>query len=120
MALSSESLRYIVDHVFLPPKLPQEAETVQVEQQAGSDLLALILREAQVFNNLLISAEAREAWDTIIKTFQSWTNVAASGCIPELLVARQLADMAPTGKCNPETFTAYYLNFSKPYFYSQY
>ena len=40
--ISSDSLDYIVNHVLLPPKLPQEGETPELVRNAEQDLLCLL------------------------------------------------------------------------------
>lgn len=48
-AMPPESLEFIVHHVVLPPKLPQEAEDFQISRAAERDLIDLLSTQLKVY-----------------------------------------------------------------------
>ena len=89
----AESLDFIINHVILPPKLPQEAEDSTTSHAAKQHLLRLLRSEAnlyylQIQQNTNSNASAiREAWG-VVKTMLSRcaTVVSAQYLSTELLV----------------------------------
>ena len=64
--LSAKSLKFIVDHVILPPQLPQQAESLDIIKKAEQDLLRLVLDRVRAYNGKT-SPGFSEQWRTIEK-----------------------------------------------------
>lgn len=48
-AIPLASLEYMVNHVVLPPKLPQKAEDSDISHRAERDLIDLLVTQVQVY-----------------------------------------------------------------------
>lgn len=66
---SRDDLLYILNHVFLPPKLPQEDEGDDA-RDIHNIALASLVHEAAVDFLSLVSAEYTERWSAIIKMLE--------------------------------------------------
>jgi hypothetical protein len=73
-----DALRSVVEHVFMPPKLPQQAPSETTEQETSVALCRLLLEAARDFHQCL-SQSQRSTWSHMIKMMELvWRNVRAS------------------------------------------
>ena len=93
-AIPPDSLEFIINHVFLPPKLPQEAEHPQTSRTAEQHLIRLLSSQADSYCRQC-QQDARgatsaldEAWG-VIKTMllRCATVVSAQNLSTELLTS---------------------------------
>lgn len=98
-----ESLDFIINHVILPPKLPQEADAPNISHAAKQRLLRLLSSEVH-FHHLQIkqntngnASEILQAW-AVIKSMllHCATLVSAEYLSPELL-ARLFSELTVKG-----------------------
>ena len=68
--IDSDTLLSVVEHVFLPPKLPQEALTEEAERQTNVALCHILIRAARAFLDD-IPALRQPLWSRIIKMMVS-------------------------------------------------
>lgn len=92
---SSNILRSIVEHVFMPPQLPQEDPGEQIEKEANVALCDSLIDAAQEFREYLTS-EQFPLWDTMIKMMKS-ARLAARAPDQEADLQDVLLDMAIEG-----------------------
>ena len=78
MALDSEqSLEFIINHVVLPPKLPQEEDDPMTSRAAEPDLLQLVSSRIDSYCRQLPESTASAPW-TLIKTMLSRCSAVVS------------------------------------------
>ncbi|KAI9453949.1 hypothetical protein BJY52DRAFT_1427406 [Lactarius psammicola] len=68
--LNSEVLLSVVDHVFLPPKLPQQAPTEEAERRTNVALCHTLIQAARAFSQCL-SPFQQLSWDHMIGMMES-------------------------------------------------
>jgi hypothetical protein len=66
---NSDSLRLVVDHVFMPPELPQKDPGEQIEQQMNVALCKSLMEAAQHFLQN-VSSSQRPLWIQMIKMME--------------------------------------------------
>ncbi|KAJ7636920.1 hypothetical protein FB45DRAFT_1056179 [Roridomyces roridus] len=67
MNISTNQLHYLINHIFLPPELPQKDDA---SLEANSTLCACILEAGASFSNTLASTEERQGWATVMKMLE--------------------------------------------------
>lgn len=88
--MSPESLKFIVNHVTLPPNLPQKAEEPDISQAGGRDLIALLKNQLenycrQVDNR---SSSVQAGWASVEFMLDRCTLLLSSPCLSaDLLVS---------------------------------
>ena len=99
----AESLDFIINHVILPPKLPQEADDSKTSQTAERHLLRLLSSEASFYrlrnqeSARGSTPEFREAWRvTEMMLSRCATVISAKYLSPELL-ERLFSDLTVQG-----------------------
>ncbi|KAJ7609703.1 hypothetical protein FB45DRAFT_876332 [Roridomyces roridus] len=65
--MSSEQLNYLINHIFLPPQIPQEDDA---SSDTNKHLCACILEAGASFRDTLISIEERQEWATVMKMLE--------------------------------------------------
>ena len=93
--LNSEILRSVIDHVFLPLKLPQAHPGEQKEQKTNVALCDSLIEAAQNFLQLLPPAEG-PLWMQMIKMMEL-ARRAAKAPFNEVDLQRVLSDMCIGG-----------------------
>ena len=83
MKYSREALNFMVNHVILPPKLPQSDDT-----GSGYELaLIQFVRDHSVAFQINLPAEYQDCWTRITKMLNTWIEVNEHGSIsPEALL----------------------------------
>ena len=66
----SNILRSVIEHVFMPPKLPQEGPSEQIEQKINVALCENLIEAAKEFLQSLPSSQS-PLWVRIIKMMES-------------------------------------------------
>ncbi|KAH8992967.1 hypothetical protein EDB92DRAFT_1796839 [Lactarius akahatsu] len=88
----SEVLLSVVDHVFLPVKLPQQAPTEGSERKTNVALCHILIQAAQAFSQCLSPSQQR-SWAHMIKTMES-IHCTAKGPLVEAELKGTLSDLA--------------------------
>src|SRR6266702_1043902 len=91
----SEVLLSVVGHVFLPPKLPQQARTEEAERGTNVALCHILIQAAQAFSQCL-SPFQQLLWAHMLKMMESmyWT---AKGPLVEAELKGTFSDLAVGG-----------------------
>ena len=95
--LDSHILRSIVEHVFMPPKLPQQGPDEETERKTNVALCNSLIEAAQDFLKVLPSSET-PLWMHMIKTVEL-ARCAAKAPLKEDDLQRVLLDMALGSTC---------------------
>lgn len=81
--MDPENMKYIVNHLFLPPKLPQEDDRTEDKQSA---LLGHVVESTAVFcqelNNIEVDKYVRQCWATLLKMFLSMQSLRETVVLP--------------------------------------
>jgi hypothetical protein len=93
--LDSDTLRSVIEHVFLPPKLPQMHPGKEAERKTNVALCDSLIEAAQAFLETIPSSET-SLWIHMIKMME-WARRAAKIPFKENGLRRVLSDMAPGG-----------------------
>jgi len=97
----SETLRYIVEHVFMPPKVPdQEDEEMTLKDTA---LLGELSKAATMFKDMLrqnpqVGEETFGGWDTITKMLNSIGNLRNAKILAKSSIEAELRSMRVGGE----------------------
>jgi len=94
--LNSENLRLVIDHVFMPPKLPRVHPGRQKEQKTNVALCNSLIEAAQDFFQFLPPSEG-PLWMQMIKMMEL-ARCAAKSPFNEVDLQRVLSDMGIGGK----------------------
>ena len=68
--IDSDTLLSVVEHVFLPPKLPQEALTAEAERRTNVALCRILIQAARAFLDDLPTLR-QPLWSRVIKMMMS-------------------------------------------------
>jgi hypothetical protein len=93
--LDSEVLRSVVEHVFMPPKLPQVGPDDETERKTNVALCNSVLEAAQVFLRIIPSSEI-SLWMRMIKMME-FVRRTAEAPLTEDGLQRALSNMALGG-----------------------
>jgi hypothetical protein len=83
--IDSETLLSVVEHVFLPPKLPQEAPTDEAERRTDVALCHILIQASRPFLNGL-SPLRKSSWARMIKMMGSLYQAARAPRVEAELV----------------------------------
>lgn len=112
-AISSQSLDFIINHVALPPKLPQESEDRQLTHLAEQDLLRLVSSQVEAFRLQHLQTDAQSAnvcnvWASI----RTMTTRLALLNSPQTLSVKELTkcfiNLRESGECFQESELCFY------------
>ena len=111
MFVPAEDLQYYIDHIFLPPKLPQEAEDCGHARSAEQGLLRLLLHELTTsFQRPQTSTECSiDAWNTIERMLKCWTVFDSTPSITKSALLTALADIRQIGRPHPTLKTSKFI-----------
>ena len=93
--IDSEVLLSVVEHVFLPPKLPQEAPTEEAERRTNVALCLILIEAARAFSQGLLPFQ-KSLWAQMIKMMGS-IHQAARAPLAEAELAGALSRLAIGG-----------------------
>ena len=91
--LDTDILRSVVEHVFMPPKLPQVGPDEETERKTNVALCDNLIEAAQAVLKILPSSES-PLWIHMIKMMEV-VRRAANAALKEDDLQRVLSDMAP-------------------------
>ena len=92
--LPPERAKFFIDHLFLPPKLPEGSDD---EAHAGSILLKLCEAAQAYSSNPNISSAERHSWLSIVASLEQWYTVWDSQLSEEFLY-KAISKMKPDSK----------------------
>ena len=99
VSIPTEDLQYYIDHVFLPSKLPQEAEDSEHVRSAEQGLLRLLYDSSKSFQRSQTSAECSTGtWKTIERMLECWTKLDSTPSITRLALYTALANINHIGR----------------------
>jgi hypothetical protein len=93
--LDSDILRSVVEHIFVPPKLPQEAPDEETERKTNITLCNSLMEAAQDFLKIIPFSE-RPLWMYMVKMIKL-AHRAAKAPFEKADLQRVLSDMARGG-----------------------
>src|SRR5271170_2677084 len=88
-----DHLQFIINNIFLPPRLPQSDE----EESGATALLSFFYYAAISFANQL-SGNEREYWRRLGPNIRTWADVYDGGTPCETKIARTISAMCLDGK----------------------
>ena len=91
----SSILHSVIEHVFMPPKLPQEAPDEDLEQEVNVALCDNFIEAAQDFTQHVPLSQS-PLWSSMIKTMQLARHTATA-TFNEVDLRRIFSDMAIEG-----------------------
>ncbi|MCJ1462481.1 hypothetical protein MMC07_001083 [Pseudocyphellaria aurata] len=89
MEILPEALHYMVNHVVLPPKLPQADDW---EDRYERTLMEFARDQAIAFQTDA-SADSRSCWAGIVKMLTTWLEVIASGSVSEIALKQAMTTL---------------------------
>ena len=92
VSISAEDLQYYIDHIFLPPKLPQEAEDCEHARSAEQGLLRLL--HDSIAKSFQCSTGA---WKTIERMVEWWIKLDSTPSITNSALLKALAEIRHIG-----------------------
>lgn len=102
-------LAFILNHVILPPRLPQEAEKDELTSNAEKLLLELVHSEVQSFRQRC-AQDSKDAWSTIEKMLAAWIATNPHQALSTDVLKQAFTAMRHGGKLlfsNTQILTAY-------------
>jgi hypothetical protein len=91
----TDILRSVIEHVFMPPKLPQEAPDEETERKTNVVLCGSLIEAAQDFLKIIPSSES-DLWGRMIKMMELVRDAVEAPWEDDGL-QRALSDMALGG-----------------------
>ena len=99
--LDGASLAFIINHVFLPPKLPHDSDSTP---ELEASLIRVFKESAELFASHLAHLEpqsnSRRAWDVVTRMLVSMASLHDYGIVEEDRLDKSLANMKAGGKHN--------------------
>ncbi|KAI4116993.1 MAG: hypothetical protein LQ345_002681 [Seirophora villosa] len=93
-----QELLYIVNHVVLPPRLPQQEEVPDLTANAERILLDLVLSNAQRFGERC-TPERKAPWTAVKSMLARWIATRPHSQFSEPLLEAVISEMKPGGEC---------------------
>lgn len=99
-ALSPACLRYIIDHVVLPPQLPQSAEAGDIARAYDFKLVGLLSDQAKAYrqHNANASSQSTKCWQIIEKMLNRFKHLISTPCLSEETLVQALRALQPSGE----------------------
>lgn len=89
-----EAVRFIFQHVFLPPELPQCDD----DEQGADDLLKEILRAARDFARSVQPDDQAFVWRNLSHSLPKWIDIYDAGTPCSDQITKSLQDMSKDGE----------------------
>lgn len=106
-SIPSKSLSYLVQHIVLPPRLPQKAEALEDTILAERALLKFAFAKARSYQLCVEHVQDKDdgsmpdikiAWNTITKMVSSWLVLTSSYYLTKPTLIQIFAKFQPQGK----------------------
>lgn len=99
-AMSPESLDFIMHHVVLPPKLPQEAEDLQISRAAERDLIGLLSTQLKTYRveEYRHSSSIHAVWASVEEMLDRCKLLASTHALCADLLVRAFPSMETFGE----------------------
>lgn len=98
--MRTQALRYIINHLFLPPQLPQEDDNGDLLNQ--TNLLAHVLESVNAFAMRLSRADtsdhAKQCWQVLRQTLESMNRIHSGSHISLAELQRTVERMEAQGR----------------------
>lgn len=91
--VDSDNLEFIINHVFLPPKLPDKAD--ENSQEKDSALLGFIKDSAEAYQKQLEGPYPK--WESCIKMLSSMAELQSSYSLPKAILIDAIGKMCAGG-----------------------
>ena len=99
LSIPAEDLQYYIDHIFLPPKLPQQAEDGEHARSAEQRLLRLLYDSTISFQSSQTSVESTTgAWEIIDRMIECWITLDSTPILAKPALLTALAGIKHIGK----------------------
>lgn len=95
--LPKESIEYLINHVVLPPRLPQKAESPTVSRKGEQDLLRLVLGQVRAYS-IKSSPDLGELWRIAEEMLIQWITLNVTEKLSSEALNKVFGSMRPTGK----------------------
>lgn len=95
MSLDQNQFDFIINHVFLPPKLPNGEE--QDLSGLELELLRLVRSSAEQFVQQ-VSANSTVRWQPIVSMLQTWMKIIEYSDLDEEMFSMVLKSLEPNGR----------------------
>ena len=95
---SKDELEYIINHVVLPPRLPQQAEPDEFVAKAEEALLSEVLSVLRPFLQQS-TAQFKAPWSIVQKMLSCCVTAKLLGDLSEELLTEAMLTMEPGGEC---------------------
>jgi len=92
--IGPDSLAFIINHVFLPPKLPQKSEVDAGEHHSA--LLRLCVRAAEEYQHL-VSWEIQEVWEPAVRMLMNFSRLDNPNALDAAAFKKTVLGMKPGG-----------------------
>lgn len=90
-------LQYVINHVFLPLKLPQKGDSSPENDQLLTDLVRDTLKDAATL------APNESCWSSLSSITDLLLAVDTSGILPDADLVRALGSMEPNSRIEPNS-----------------
>ncbi|KAF2136619.1 uncharacterized protein K452DRAFT_237232 [Aplosporella prunicola CBS 121167] len=96
MAPSSKGLDFLINHVVLPPKLPQEEDDEDDRQEGEFLLLQMVRKSAETLVHHL-EEDTKEVWDPVLRLLRNMENLSQNNAgwedrLTQVLLNLQISD----------------------------
>lgn len=108
---SNWSFEFLVNHLILPPKLPQSREE---NLALAHDYLLKFIHEKAVEFERLCGGDDRRHWAIMVKMLEIWKETTQSGSVSPQILQRHLMSMQPNGMKVHDPTQDYSLKLSRP------
>ena len=96
-----DSVTYIINHVVLPPKLPQAEESQDKIRIRVRDLLSMMVEVSIKYTTSYADLARSEVWEKITKMLETLQAVEADNVLQSDKLVAQLEAMNVQGRCIP-------------------
>lgn len=109
-----ESIQFIVNHVILPPKLPQEAEDPQLSRIAECHLVELLSTQLESYRRKIDheSSNLCTAWAIIQEMLKRCASLISTPSLDAKTIINAFASLKEIGECRDMVLNRFVLSFS--------
>ena len=96
-ATTSSDINFVVNHLILPPKLPQEDEDLQVKINGELRILDLTTEAAKAFVNEC-GGDVQTGWISVLSALGNWNRVSSINSFHRETLEDLLINLKPQGQ----------------------